>query len=54
MKVDCLVGGGLNIMELFTLRVPTFLSRKMKICDLAKIMFDIWSDFQLTASDGLI
>jgi hypothetical protein len=50
MEVDCLDG----ITELFTLRVPTTPSRKMKRCDLAQIMVDIWSVLQFAASDGLI
>jgi hypothetical protein len=54
IEVDCLDGGGLSITEFFTLPVPTSLSRKMKRCDLAKIMVDIWSVLQFAASDGLI
>ncbi len=54
MEVDCLDGGGLNITEFFTSRVPTSLSHKMKRCDLAKIMVNIWSVIQFAASDGLI
>jgi hypothetical protein len=33
MEVDCLDGGGINITEFFTSRVPTSLSHKMKRCD---------------------
>jgi hypothetical protein len=51
MEVDCLVGGGLNITEFFTSHVPTSLPRKMKRCDLAKIMVNIWSVLQFAASD---
>ncbi len=54
MEVDCLDGGGLNITELFTSRVPHPFPRKMKQCDLAKIVVDIWSVLQFAASDGLI
>ncbi len=54
MEIDCLDGGGLNITELFTLRVPTSLSHKMKRCYLAQIMVDIWSVLQFATSDGII